>query len=612
MKRIFLPLLVLLFTIFNVQAAYLKNVPQTVVQPNGDTLHCFASGDEFFHYLHDAEGFTIVLNPETGYFVYAKKENGRLMPTEFVAGSVRPAEVGLSPHALISNAEWQQRRTRMLAPLAESPAQPLRDVEFNHGDINNLVIFIRFAGDEPFEQTYGYVNNMFNDSTSFNANSMFSYFRSNSYNQLHVRSYLIPQSTDNTIVSYEDIYPRSYYMPMSATNPDGYDDENESDNSTTREMGLLVRAVNYVNSNHMVPSDLNIDYNGDGLVDNICFLVRGRVAGWNDLLWPHRWCLYTDEVVINNKRVYDFNFELSDDTWYFENSTLCHEMSHTLGAPDLYHYADAVGFDPVGGWDLMSQNAYEPQHWGTYMKYKYGNWIDEIPTITQSGKYTLYPVSSATPQKVAYRINSEDPDEFFIIEFRDITGTFEHYLPRGGVIIYRINSNFDGNAGWNGDDILDEIYIYRPGGTLDNDGDVNSASYAQVVHRTELNYTTDPQPFLSNGYVSSLNICEITLIRRDSATFWYLRPGDTIPAEIRDHHAEIKLFPSPASSQFSVTAGGSQMETLEVFDMGGKCVFRTQPRKETEIINVNNWTPGIYLVRIQTRQGILQEKITIQ
>ena len=50
-------------------AAPAKFVPAARVQPNGDTLHCYASGDEFYNWLHDAEGYTIVQDPATGFYV---------------------------------------------------------------------------------------------------------------------------------------------------------------------------------------------------------------------------------------------------------------------------------------------------------------------------------------------------------------------------------------------------------------------------------------------------------------------------------------------------------------------------------------------------------------
>ena len=59
MKKIFLSLLILFLinisSVTNVQAAYLKDIPRTLIQPNGDTLNCFISGDEFYNYLNYLE-----------------------------------------------------------------------------------------------------------------------------------------------------------------------------------------------------------------------------------------------------------------------------------------------------------------------------------------------------------------------------------------------------------------------------------------------------------------------------------------------------------------------------------------------------------------------------
>ncbi len=619
MKKILFLSLILL-TSFVLQAAHVTNVPQKVVQPNGDTLYCFASGDEFYHYLHDANGYTIVQDPATGYFVYGKRENGKVVPTQYVAGTVDPTSVGLAPHARISAAEWHLRHDAMMQPVEARRADRVRDGNTNHGDFNNLVIFIHLADDAPFNQTYSQVNRMFNDTSIVNNgsslgnstyyNSMYNYFRVNTYNQLFVHSYLVPQSPDDVIVAYEDIYPRAYYMPWSETNPMGYVDTLEDDNRTTREMQLLARAIVYANENNMFPSDVNFDYNNDGLIDNICFIVSGDVAGWSDLLWPHRWSLWGEEVYIGDLRVWDFNFELSDNDWYFSNSTLCHEMSHSLGAPDLYHYYDDNGYTPVGGWDLMAQNASVPQHWGAYMKYRYGNWIEEIPTIVNSGRYMLRPLSWPTPEQVCYRIDSEDPDEFFVIEFRRSTRPFESHIPNGGAVIYRINTNFDGNAGWNGEDVLDEVYVYRPGGTLTSDGQINNANYSQSAHHTEINYSTDPQPFLSNGYISALNIYDVRTYIHDSLTFWYLKPGDTLPNEVRDFSSQLRLYPMPAVTNLSVE-NNALLQQVEVFDLSGHCVYRAQPNATRVEIAVDRWAAGTYIVRAQTAEGLLQEKITV-
>ena len=365
--------LCLLFTILclqNAQAAYLKNIPVTKTQPDGTILHCFASGDEYFNYLHDANGYTIIQHPITGYYVYADRRNGKLVATDFVAGKSDPASKGLTPFNLISPEDWMDRRRAR-----ERINEPLRDTDLNHGTLNNIAIFIRFKDDNEFTNSFSPIDNMFNDESQ-NAISMINYFKSASYNAITIHTHCYPEPNGEIIISYQDIHYRSYYEPESPTNPNGYD----SSNMDEREFGLLERAVNYVNT--IIPSNLNIDHNNDGKVDNVCFIIKGTVGDWNSILWPHKYVIPDDRtIIINGKRVSTYNFQMADATDYFNTSTMCHEMNHTLGAPDLYHYSYS-GPDPVGSWDLMNSNTTPPQHCGAYIKWKYGYWIDEIPEIT--------------------------------------------------------------------------------------------------------------------------------------------------------------------------------------------------------------------------------------
>ena len=478
------------FCFINAHAAYLRDVPVTVNQPDGTVLNCFASGDEFFNYLHDKDGYTIIQHPQTGYYVYAEVRDGHLAATEFVAGQHDPASKGLQPYALISPDEWRARRRAW-----EVPEKHPKSRDANHGTLNNLAIFIRFSDDAQFTNSYTDIDNMFNN-VSTGAVSMRSYFRAASYNAIDIPTTFYPGHSGTTIIPYMDTYPRSYYQPYNAsTNPNGYQDAERAE----REFSLLQRAVNYVNNYYPVPTGLNIDYDNDGYVDNVCFIVKGGVGAWGSLLWPHQWYLYDRTVNINGKRVWTFNFQLADATSYFNTSTMCHEMNHSLGAPDLYHYSYS-GPSPVGPWDLMENNATPPQHCGAYMKMKYGLWIDDIPEITAPGTYTLNPISSSSPTNVAYKIPTSDPNQFYVVEYRDNTSLFETTLPGSGLLVYRINTNFEGNADYDPDNgIYDEVYIFRPGGSFSEGGDLSSAYFGSHAGRTEFSSTTSAYPFFSDG-----------------------------------------------------------------------------------------------------------------
>ena len=144
-----------------------------------------------------------------------------------------------------------------------------------------------------------------------------------------------------------------------------------------------------------VPTDLVIDGDNDGYVDNTCFIIKGSPEGWAELLWPHRWVLYTVNAMIHGKQVWDFNFQIETSTLGSGAGVLSHEMFHSLGAPDLYRYED-TRIDPIGAWDIMCANQNPPQHMSVWMKHKYGQWISDIPDISQSGTYSLSPVASSS------------------------------------------------------------------------------------------------------------------------------------------------------------------------------------------------------------------------
>ncbi|HNX00854.1 MAG TPA: M6 family metalloprotease domain-containing protein [Candidatus Cloacimonadota bacterium] len=486
-KRGILFLLLLLVLTSPLWSAYLTNMPVTVKQPDGTELQCYASGDEYFNWLHDKNNYTIIQSPTTGYYMYAVKNGNEVVAGTIIAGRENPASKGLVPNVKISNEEYQSRRQTMFQVPGTRNAPTT-------GTINNLVVFIRFSGESEFTQTLATYNGWFNSNTVSEKN----YFLEASYNQLTVNTTFYPPAVGGYVVSYQDSHARGYYQPYNATtNTIGYSGGDDGTERATREFSLLESATNAVSA--QIPSGLNIDADNDGNVDNVVYVVSGSAGAWASLLWPHRWAIYDRNVIINNKRVYDFNLQLVDFLTSQNVGVLCHEFFHTLGSPDLYHYT-SNGITTVGSWDLMENNTNPPQHMGAYMKYKYGHWISSIPIKSAIQSYTLNPITSPTGN--AYRINSPNSTtEFFVVEYRVKSGTFESSIPGSGLLIYRINT-LAGNGNASGPP--DEVYIYRPNGTSTANGTISSANYSSNVGRTAINATTNPTPFLSDSSAGGL------------------------------------------------------------------------------------------------------------
>jgi hypothetical protein len=161
-------LLFLLFVVLSSAAmsAPVWNKPVTIVQPNGDTLQCFVSGDEFFHRLHDADGYTIVRNTTTGEFVYATLVEGDLAPTTLLVGHNDPRSAGLTANLMPDALHLKQLHDAWKVPEKYLPPAPKTSGR-NHGTMNNVVIFIRFSDETTCtSSSFSTINSMFNDSTA--------------------------------------------------------------------------------------------------------------------------------------------------------------------------------------------------------------------------------------------------------------------------------------------------------------------------------------------------------------------------------------------------------------------------------------------------------------
>ena len=506
----------------------LLNIPTQVKQPDGTSISCLASGDEFFNYLHDKNGFTIIQNPNDGFYYYGIRQGDEVIPSQYKANSVNPASVGLSPGAKISFSLYQKRRNAFLAPMK---TKGMTDAPTT-GQVNQIAIYISFADDSVYNtprQEY------FADYHSMEQRSLKHYYNEVSYNKLFVDTYHYPVSPDTINVSYISEHPRSYFVPYSASNPTGYTEGQK----TGREHTLLKNAVEAIAD--QIPDTLNLDANNDGNIDNVCFILKGGTTAWSSLLWPHRWTLYSTDARIANKRVRDYLLMLEGS---FDVATLCHEFFHVLGAPDLYHYTDTGAPTACGLWDIMDQTS-GPQYMGAFMKYKYGDWISTIPEITEAGTYTLYPLQN--PEKNIYRISSPlHPSEYFILEYRKKEGIYESSLPGEGLIVSRINPSAGrGNAGGP----PDEIYIYRPGGTINMNGSVSNAAIGNS--RNSISDGTNPSSFLYNngkGGKGGLNITDVTMYG-DSITFV----------------ANIQALHPPVDLTFTMSTDGVDLDWLGLY-----------------------------------------------
>lgn len=106
--------LLLLFFILSaltINAAPFRFLSHTITQPNGEMIECFVSGDEFYNWIHDKNGYTII-QAEDGYFYYAKRNGEKIVASNYKVNQVYPETLGIKPWIKIPKTEYIKKTQR--------------------------------------------------------------------------------------------------------------------------------------------------------------------------------------------------------------------------------------------------------------------------------------------------------------------------------------------------------------------------------------------------------------------------------------------------------------------------------------------------------------------
>lgn len=452
MKKLFLTALLTLFVSMpSMQAIPAHKGSVTIKQPDGTTVTIRLHGDEYRHYTTTDDGYSVVKNNQ-GYYVYAQlDEEGQLEPTRMVAhdSSLRqPAEKqylqgikkklipAMTPDARNEMmAERVRQHNTRRAAAAGAP-------KYDYNNFRGLVILVEYNDKSFSRDDYNEImNNMINEEgyTGYIndkglkvacTGSVRDYFSDNSNGMFQPQFDVCGPYK----VNYSQYYPQS-----------------------TRNANTILNAA--VNA-----ADKDIDFSkydgdGDGVVDLVYFIMAGNGAnyGGNDsrLWWPHRSVVVSRDYrsYLQKDGVYLWDYASSVELYGFTSApetvtidgigTICHEFSHVLGLPDFYDadYEDGGGqsADP-GEWSVMAGGSYfnnsrTPVGYNLFERYATGFATPEV--IEEEGKYTLANLANSN---TGYRLNSTDPNEYFLLENRQQSG-WDAYLPGHGMLVFRVDSS---------------------------------------------------------------------------------------------------------------------------------------------------------------------------
>ena len=421
-----------------------------ISQPDGYTFSARMHGSEYYNYIETVDSYTISSKKvgEELWWYYAVNDNGKLKPSDVVVSYME------SPPAF----------SYKLKPQYIQPSISNRPLfrEYIHNSrartIKPLVILVDFSDNSP-TTNHQYTKEQFSQ-LIFEENLSSSALPS-SY-QMSVKDYYKEASSEGIVIE-----GGSQSIIDWLTMPESYSyyvDNNQGlgvgeGGSQKSAKAALVHAM------ELIDVDMgSFDGNGDGVCDLVIMIMEGGDTGASNQFWSFKGALGPGEAAIissssptlNNELVYDGvlirNFIVTTEAIYHSDGqnynsgdirpigTICHEIGHVLGLPDLYDTSDTSA-PGIGDWGLMGtgnwNNQVSPSLLCSWSSARLGL-IDVITLDDLSSEQII--IEPIHISNIVYKLNigNEKTGEYILLENRSAIGTDIH-LKAEGLLAWHID-----------------------------------------------------------------------------------------------------------------------------------------------------------------------------
>ena len=500
-----------------------------VQQPDGTTFQARAWGDEWSNGMETIEGYTILLDPQSKYWVYAAPASDKnLTPAvgpegQLVVGRDDPS--GLAKHIRPSDASIPGREfTLQPAPKEQNLAN------VNTGTQKILVLLVGFQNRGPV----GTLASDWSNKVFGPTGSISQYYNEVSYGNLTLAP---AEETSGTV---NDGVVGWLTLPYNHPNTGG--NLSTANQQITRD--AILAADPYVNF-------ATFDTNGNGYISfdelHVMVVVAGYEAAYGNTcspsVWAHEWYLEATAPIVDGKRVAS-SFGNGGYTqfgeWHCDKAeppghaatigTIVHEFGHDLGLPDMYDVdldTEGIGRWGImgsGGWNRSGPSAYDgdsPAHPDPWSRW-YEGWLTPTQVISSTLAKSIQQIETSptvyqllnNPGGVDWLFDSHSgSSEYYLIENRQQVG-FDVGLPGCGLLIWHIDESvvFDNSANANQNRRLVDLKQADGLNSLDipngNRGDAGDPFPGSSLNRT-FNASSNPKSILYNGSPSGVSVTNI-------------------------------------------------------------------------------------------------------
>ncbi|UCC41258.1 MAG: hypothetical protein JSV96_07500 [Candidatus Aminicenantes bacterium] len=402
-----------------------------LTQPNGTKIVGYIYGDEYHRRIETEEGYTIVLNEETGTIEYAVLENNKIVPSGMIVGVASTAYLGrINLPKRLTDRKYRIAEIREKSPerfhnkWPDKPEEKEVKKQPLTGTKKVFMVCVQFQPETtpPTQWSSGFYPPSGFDTRLFSTNpsdiSMTNYYKSNSY---------------NTFWPDGDTYSDWITLPQTAS---WY-----KTNGSWRQ--IIIDAMDEIRN---IDPSYDFTQHATGGDMDMIIVWAGTYESWGDFYWPH---MSLATVIRYGVRVQNYNAVNERETDGSEDtsiSTFCHEYGHMTGCPDLYDYS-SFQLTPIGYYCVMGRGGRNSNFCGV-LKWRVYEWVTPKDIFT-NGTYSIdaLGLSSASNPRL-YRISIDSPEEYLLLEDRH-NGADPNYENvagrRNGLLITHIDENYPPN-----------------------------------------------------------------------------------------------------------------------------------------------------------------------
>ena len=453
--RIIITYICIIITALSSLASPARRGALVLTQPDGTTFRAFLQGDEFANIKTTSDGHAII-QEEDGWWCYAVYEDdgsrcssgyriGKEVPGSILSGSRN------IPRSVISE---NGKAKRLSVNTIESDIRPSLTNFSTPARRNGIVILAQFKDIKFLHGKEDFQTMLMSDGYSLHGATG------------SAREYFEYQFNGRINFSFDV----SEIVTLPAKRE--YYGKNDSRGNDSRPAEMISDACRLAAENGVDFS--RYDSNNDGKVDNVFVFFAGEdeaEGADENSIWSHSWYLFSGAGIslnLNGKmidryactsemtRIYDLVTGKLQKTRLSGIGTFCHEYSHTFGLPDLYD----TDYESHGGWaagvwgstslmDSGNQNndGNTPPNFNVIEREILG--LTEPVVIDTDGRYSLCRIET----NIAYRINTDRKDEYYLLEYRSNDGTlriWDKYIGGNGMLVYHIDKSASVIEKWEG------------------------------------------------------------------------------------------------------------------------------------------------------------------